>query len=109
MTGTAALIRFRFYVNEHLVHKSDMTVEECSRAVDVGEGMLKAADRWLMVFEDVRGEQAPWFQGNDEQFADKVIRELFPGLKAPQGEMAWQRQHGVRLPPEATLPQPNYN
>ena len=92
-----------FYVNGHLVHSLAMTAEELRHAGDVGYGMLKPADQWLMVTQDQDSPEAPWFTGNDEALAARVIPELFPGMKVPAGEMQWQKLHGTRLPPEVAL------
>lgn len=103
MTVAGRRYRFWFYVNGEKVHDSAMTREELDRACAVGQDMLKPDDLFVMVAQDLDRPTAPWFTGNDRPTAERVIPELFPGMKAPAGELDWQARHGARIPPEAML------
>lgn len=96
-------LRFRLWVNEHLIHDGRMSSQEAIRGAEVAQDLLRPNDRYLIVVADLAGRENPRVEGNDEMFADRVIREEYPGLKLPMDEARWQRRNGIRyheVPPD---------
>lgn len=91
------VVKVWVWVNRRPVFDGSMTAEEVSRVPDTVYGMCKMADTWVVIIEDLTGKEPPGQANrNDNEFAQSMMRQLFPGRKLPEGEMSWQQLHGVR-------------